>query len=45
LSLEAIEDLFDTKELEPDERERILTGYFPYISKELAKTGVTRHIL
>ncbi|QBK75206.1 IS21 family transposase [Myroides odoratimimus] len=40
-----IEDLFDTKELDSDEKEAILYKYFPYFTKELLKTGVTRHIL
>lgn len=45
LSSEEIEDLFETTILEPDGKEKILENYFPYVTKELKKTGVTRYIL
>ncbi|MDV3567981.1 transposase [Elizabethkingia anophelis] len=45
LSGEEIEDLFGTAVLEPDGREIILESYFPEVSKELKKVGVTRYIL
>lgn len=45
LSAEDIEDLFDTSVLEPDGKEKLLDAYFPYVSKELKKVGVTRFIL
>ncbi len=45
LSQEDIEDLFDTTVLEPDGKENILESYFPEVSKELKKVGVTRYML
>lgn len=45
LSSEELEDLFDTTILEPDGPEKILESYFPYVTRELKKTGVTRYIL
>lgn len=45
LSTEEIEDLFETTSLEADGRFTILEKYFPYVSKELKKVGVTRYIL
>ena len=45
LSVEEVEDLFETRELLPESRENIAKNFFPYVSKELKKTGVTRYLL
>lgn len=45
LSIEEVEDLFETRELLPDSRESVAKNFFPYVSKELKKTGVTRYLL
>lgn len=45
LSAEEVEDLFDTRELSPDSRENVAKIFFPYVSRELKKTGVTRYLL
>ncbi len=45
LSQKEIEDLFGTTILEPDGREINLESYFPEVSKELKKVGVTRYML
>lgn len=45
LSMEEVEDLFDTRELSPDSKENIVKNFFPYVARELKKTGVTRYLL
>lgn len=45
LSVEEVEDLFDAKELSPDSRENVAKNFFPYVSRELKRTGVTRYLL
>src|SRR5690606_36788205 len=45
LSIEEVEDLFETRELLPDSRESVAKNFFHYVSKELKKTGVTRYLL
>lgn len=39
LSIEEVEDLFDTREQSPDSKENVVKNFFPYMSRELKKNG------
>lgn len=45
LSIEEVEDLFETRKLLPDSRESVAKNFFPYVFKELKKTDVSRFLL